>query len=211
MATVPLILTYGDDSVEIIHVPMEPELPVQSNAFSAPALAQQGRPVEIAGPFDGNLSNTSATCGAREATVLAESPRKLIVDAPDDMVGPAPLAIDEGDSHVEGSLNVVSLNLSTSDPTLVNRQKALVTAEVGGLQNLPPAAFPIELVMMNLTSSVIAMDKAGSTTLVQNVDQKAVDENGFYRTGFTVQGIDPGAYGIAGSVNLTNAVSVPLR
>jgi hypothetical protein len=210
MAAVPLVLMNGDDSIEILHVPVKPEVAPMPTSFWSPALVQQGAPVQVSGPFDGDFNNTHVAWDGREGTFLAESPRSLIVEASPDMVGPAQLAIDEGDKHVEGSINVASLQMSASQTTLMKGQETVVTAVVEGLNDLPPSAYPLALGITNWDPTVLK-DKSGSSTVVQHIDRKAVDDDGTFQTELVYMGLASGSFTLSGSLDLTNALSVPLR
>jgi hypothetical protein len=86
--------------------------------FRLPSMGQQGRPVEIFGPFDGNFSNTMLAYGPARSTAqdfekhtenvsggfglirpLAESPRKMVCEAPNNVTGPIALNLKEGSTQ----------------------------------------------------------------------------------------------------------------
>lgn len=97
-----------------------PTIPVGATAPSSrlPVLGQQGRPLEILGPFDGDSTNTTARIGGVPAQIIAESPRSAVIRVPDGAPGPVLLQVSEGETRREGSFNrvVISLNEAGSSP-----------------------------------------------------------------------------------------------
>ncbi len=76
-------------------IPVQPEPPAietpsvtTSDDFQLPSVGQAGRPIEVSGPFDGNIDTTAVKIGGSDVEVLAESPRKVVVQSPRDVVGP---------------------------------------------------------------------------------------------------------------------------
>ncbi|HEX6747091.1 MAG TPA: hypothetical protein VF092_07310 [Longimicrobium sp.] len=71
-------------------VPHPPNDAPRPESWQLPRIGQQGKPLEIPGPFDGSFDNTRVGVGGRPVRPLAESPRKLVVESPREMTGPAP-------------------------------------------------------------------------------------------------------------------------
>ena len=71
-----------------------PEVPTALD-YHIPLIGQSGRLVEIKGPFDGQFSTTSFKVGGKQASIVAESPRKLIFETPVDVIGATELELRE--------------------------------------------------------------------------------------------------------------------
>jgi hypothetical protein len=70
-------------------------------APAAPALptnGKAGQPLVVPGRFDGNATNTRVLIGGSAATILAESPRKVVVQTPTAPTGKTEIEVRDGDS-----------------------------------------------------------------------------------------------------------------
>ena len=115
-----------------------------SSQMSIPAFAQAGRPMEVLGPFDGDLTNTQAVVGGRPSPILAESPRQVVLMSPDAPTGPVSVQVRDGTHNLSTVYNNVSVSLSTPRTTLARGETSQITVQVQGLQGLRTAV-PIEL------------------------------------------------------------------
>jgi hypothetical protein len=114
-----------------------------------PAVAESGGTVSLAGPFDGDRSNTYVRVDGKEVGVLAESPRSCVFAAPFAMAGPARLMVHERDLSVERQINVVSLTVMAPARTIRSGSRTTMAVQVDGLQNVPSGAFPIVVELYN--------------------------------------------------------------
>lgn len=73
---------------------IRPEFPGPMD-YKSPVIGQTGRSVEIEGPFDGDFRTTDLKIGGVDAEKLAESPRKLVVEAPPEIEGSTELQLTE--------------------------------------------------------------------------------------------------------------------
>jgi hypothetical protein len=62
-----------------------------------PRSGRAGQTFVVPGRFDGDLTNTRVLVGGREAPILAESPRKIIVQSPSDPKGKTQIEVREAD------------------------------------------------------------------------------------------------------------------
>jgi hypothetical protein len=109
-----------------------------SSEFTVPNLGQQGRPVTIHGPFDGDSSNTTLRFGPAGSKLpdfeknpenvsggfgvirpLAESPRKLIFASPENVTGPFSLLLQEGKFVATANSRNLSVRLSAPKTNLI--------------------------------------------------------------------------------------------
>lgn len=87
--------------------------------FECPLIGQAGRLVEIIGPFDGDFATTELKIGGKRAYMLAESPRKLVFEAPPDVSGSTELVLNENGVVVKRPftcLRVVKIGEEASSP-----------------------------------------------------------------------------------------------
>jgi hypothetical protein len=149
---------------------------ITPNDFILPSIGQQGRLVEIAGPFDGNLSNTAlnwtkernATGNTETSTektsgefdLLAESPRKCVFMSPGDVTGPLNMNLNEKTVAVKGLYRSVGVGLGVGKRQLAKGESTTLTIMLRGLEGMKQSAL-LQLV----TTGVVTMD-GGNTQFV---------------------------------------------
>ena len=97
--------------------------------FRFPKFVQSGHVVPVLGPFDGDSETSRFVIGGEPAPVLAESPHKIVVRAPEHVAGPVAYTLQKGASEQKGDLR--SLDIKT---TALNESK--LTVAVSGLKGL---------------------------------------------------------------------------
>jgi hypothetical protein len=175
-------------------------------------LRQQGRPVEIFGPFDGNLSNTTLRYGPAKSTVqdfekntenvsggfgllrpLAESPRKIVFEFPTNVTGPMGIMVKERDNVATGTARNVGVNLSAPKTNLQRGEKTVVTIEVSGLAGI------LKDVPLQLDSKgVINMEGGNFQNL--RIKPEEVGLDGRYKTNRTITGVQAGGFNVTATV-----------
>ena len=133
--------------------------------FRFPKFVHAGSPAPVFGPFDGDADSTSFTIGGQPAQVLAESVRKVVVRAPEHILGPAPFVMKKG--AIEKSGTVRSLQIQTNTP-----DNATLAVSVKGLSGLQDEA------ALKLDSNYIFIRPADVTAA------------GEYQTQFALLGIE---------------------
>jgi len=86
----------------------------QESSIRVPALVQAGELFAIRGPFDGDGKTTHVFMGGGELSLLAESPRKAIVRAPADVVGPAAFTVQKKGLVERGLTRSLSIALMSA-------------------------------------------------------------------------------------------------
>lgn len=141
-----------------------------SRAMRVPSFGQQGHPLNISGPFDGNAENTRVSLGGTELAPLAESPRGVIVRVPEGPPGPMPLRVNEGQVTAESAFHRVVVSLSVPRTSLRRGERTTLSVRVEGL---PPSLAPTETVPLTLTGSqTIAVDQGNMQTVMLRADQR---------------------------------------
>ena len=98
--------------------PLQYTAPPSSQDFKLPYIGQSGEPVEIQGPFDGAFDTTVVKIGGREAEVLAESPRKVIVQTPSDIAGSTKIEVLERGVQSNGEFHIADLAIPAKEKSL---------------------------------------------------------------------------------------------
>lgn len=162
------------------------------SGWAIPPIGQAGKPLPIVGPFDGDLSTTSVTIGDRTAEVLTESPRGLIVKCPDDLSGPASVAVVKRGEVVARSpeFRSVTVRLSAPRTTLMAGESVSISLDVGGLAGLK---HPIETRLTNETSSARL---EGGDRQALTIQPKDVSPEGTFHAARMLTGSIPGGFTI---------------
>ena len=177
--------------------------------FQIPALGQQGRPIEIIGPFDGNSSNTSLNWTAVRSAVqafekntenvsggfglLAESPRKAVFTAPTNVTGPIELHLKEGNVETKSNYRNIGVNLSAPKTSLIRGESTTLTIEVSGLQGIKEPV-PLHLVK----GGVVTMQ--GGDVQTMSIKPAEVQTNGTFTTTRTITGVQTGVWSATATV-----------
>jgi hypothetical protein len=177
-------------------VPLAPEAgPSAATGPTAPPVGQTGRPLTVDGPFDGRFETSRVTIGGREAPLLAESPRKLVVESPADVVGPTVLVVSEAGTTSEHPFRSVDVRLSAPRTDLDRGERTELTVEVSGLQGLER---PVSVRVRNETPSVVRLE--GGDTQTVEIAPSAVGPDGRYVTTREIVARRVGSFGISARV-----------
>ena len=205
-AAVLLLRDSGGKIVSQTSVPVLPAKPVTdmpttsaTNSFHLPSVSQANRPMNIAGPFDGNSATTAVTIGGNPAQVLAESPRKAIVQSPSE-VGPLSIHVQKGSATADGVVRNLGMNLSAPSSKLLKGEKTTLTVKASGFTDLKTDV-PIRLV--NHSVSVVGLEGGETQTII--VHPADVSPEGVYTVTRTVTARETGAFDVSAMV----AESIP--
>lgn len=203
---------------------LKPRTPisVEDRIYEVPTIGQQGRPIEIIGPFDGNFGNTKLMYGPKGSSVqdfekntenvtggfgllqpLAESPRKCVLKAPTDVTGPIELFVKDSQTQTTSPYRNVSVNLSALKTNLRRGEHTELHIEVNGLQGIDK---PVPLTLQS--SGVITMEGGMYQPLVIQPSQVSAD--GRYTTTRGITGIQAGGWTSTATV-VTQPFNIVLR
>lgn len=157
-----------------------------------PRLGQQGRPLQIPGPFDGNLDDTSVRVGGAPAVIIAESPRGVIVRMPEGSPGPVTLEVSEGSVERRAPINRIVVSLNAPRTALRRGERTTLSVRVDGLQGIVDTG-PVALSLTGSRS--IALDGGNVQTVTLQPD--AAGSASFQR-GVTARA--PGSFQIRGTI-----------
>jgi hypothetical protein len=192
---VPLVLR-GPDGAPAgqTSVPVASSPGAAPTTVELPPVAQSGRPVAIAGRFDGDLSTSRVALGGRMVTVLAESPRRLVVEVPSGPSGPTDIEVTEGGETTRGTVRVLGLSLSAPDVDLARGERTTLSVQVTGLDGLDE---PIPLTVVNRSPDRVRL--AGGDEQVITIEPSGVTGDDHTWTA-TLTGVAPGAFEISAYV-----------
>ena len=166
---------------------------IAENNFVLPKIAQQGRPVEIHGPFDGSFENTKVNVGGEEVPLLAESPRKAVFKSPSNTTGPAEIVVREGKTETKGEYRNVGVNLSAPKTSLLKGESTTLKIEVSGLQGIKEPV-PLHLVK----GGVVNMQDGDVQTM--SIKPAEVQSNGTFTTTRKITGVQAGVWSATATV-----------
>lgn len=172
--------------------------------FAPPRLGQTGRNISIPGKFDGNAGSTTVNIGGRQVPVIAESPRKSVVQIPaDSAVGPSRLTVSEGKGPSQTSpINVVSVELKADKLNLMKGEKTTLHVAIKGLEGLKNG--DAKLLLQNVTPQVVNLsfsrgyDQSGNASGIRTVGdgKTSINETGSVAYTETLTGVSPGAFAV---------------
>jgi hypothetical protein len=198
--TVPIeIISLSLVSVEPLKVPQ------------LPSIGQQGRPIEIIGPFqvtqpstlmygppratvedfEKNTENVSGGFGLIQP--LAESPRKIVFKAPTNVIGPIELYLKEGNKVTKGTYRNVGVNLTAPKTSLLKGESTELRVEVTGLQGIT------EPVPLHLTKGGVVTMQGGDVQTM-SIKPAEVQSNGTFTTMRTVTGVQTGVWNATATI-----------
>lgn len=106
------------------------------NDFQIPSLGQNGRAVEIKGPFDGDIRTTEIRIGGQPVTALAESSRSCFFISPTEKLGLIEITIRENSVEARGTYRNIGVRLSAPKTNLLKGERTVVTVIVEGLNGI---------------------------------------------------------------------------
>lgn len=165
------------------------------SSCSVPAHGQQGRPVMITGPFDGNSSNTKVTLqpATADVLVLAESRGKMIFMSPVNTTGPSQLTINEGGRTMTAPFRSLSVNLSAPKTNLQKGETTTLTVKVGGL-----AGITEEVPLLLEKTGVVTME--GGDVQTRSIKPSEVQADGSFTFTRTMTGLQAGGFSVTATV-----------
>lgn len=191
-----VLLDPGGRRLSEVHAPLGSASPGIAG-YEVPAHGQSGAPVRIAGPFDGDLSNSSVQIDGRTADPMAESPRQLVVRGPREGVSEAPIEVrDRGTQVTTGTYRNVGVSLSAGATTLRSGETTTLTITVTGVEGLRES-LPVRLT--NHSSTVVRMEGGEEQTLCVRPDDVSV--TGTWRANRGLTGVKLGGFSITTKVS----------
>ncbi len=200
------ILDSKGKKVDNLNIPVNLNTIETSGEYQIPNLGQTGRPVNIQGNFDGDLSNTTCEIGDKTAQPIAESPRKTVFQSPADIVGMTSIKLKEGNTEVVQDFRNLGVSLSASKLDLLKGETTDLQIKVSGLQDIN------DEIPLNLNCTGSANMSGGNVQNLQ-LSPDDVQADGSVTQQRTLTGFQTGNFNIVANVivnakpnNLTNEV-----
>jgi len=202
-AVVPLVLRDKQGrEVGRVSVPLQgttalPAAPAKpsSGEFELPTVAQAGKPVEVRGPFDGRAAETAVTVAGRAARVLAESPRKAVVQTPPGAVGAVDIEVSKGGRKARCTFRSLGVRLSAPKTSLLKGEQTTMTVAVSGLAGIKD---PVSLVLTNRTPTAVSL--GGGDRQELSIPTSAVAADGTFVGTRTLTGLRSGGFSVNAAV-----------
>jgi len=164
-------------------------------AYETPAIGQAGKPIEIKGGFDGDLTTSVVNIANRAVRVLAKSPRKLIAQTPTDVIGKADIQVlEQGQLVAQGKYQSVAIRLSADKLNLTRGEQTTMTMTLVGVDGIEA---PITVLLVNRTPWVVRMSGGERQLLV--ISSPDV-RGGTYKSIKTLTGVQAGGFSINATV-----------
>jgi hypothetical protein len=165
------------------------------DTFQLPTRGQQGRAIEIFGPFDGDTSNTTLRFDPATGVVrpLAESPRKIVFESPTNFTGTAEIVVKEGGVEKKGNYRNLGVSLSAPKTNLTRGERTTLTVEVKGLEGIKEDV-PLQLD----ARGVIEMDGGNFQNL--RIRPQEIQPGGRYTTTRAITGRQAGGFNVTATV-----------
>ena len=164
-------------------------------SFLIPHLGQSGNPISIAGPCDGDSSNTKVQVGGAPAKVIAESPRNVIIETPGTVVGPSNIVVNENGNTSTGNFRVLKIDLTAPKTSLLKGESTELHVEVQGLQGITE---PVPVQLQNQTPSNINLTGGNTQNIV--IQPSQVPASGIFNWSTNITGVSSGGFTITGTL-----------
>jgi hypothetical protein len=178
--------------------------PAVEGGIELPLGGQAGSLVSAWGKFS-DPERTSVTVGGKAVNPIAQSPRKLVFQAPLDAVGATRIEVRSGGVSAAGIFYSLGLRLSATKRNLLSGETAEMTAIVTGLQDLKEAAW---IVLVNHDPTTIGI--AGGPVQRVAIRPSEVLPDGTYRLVRTLTGVRGGGFDITVTVTRPPAEQIPV-
>lgn len=197
---IPLILRdrngreIGKVNVPVAKMP-PPSQQKRSAGFAMPAMGQAGKPVEITGSFDGDFGTSGVRVGGQSINVMAESPRKLIVQSPTEVVGATQLEVSESGSVARCEFRNIAVALAAPTVNLKSGQTTIMTITVTGLQGKDE---PFPLSVVNHSPTIVRVAQGNVQKIVVEPSRASA---GTFVVNRTLTGVTPGGFNISAAID----------
>jgi hypothetical protein len=186
--------------VPVDTVPQPPE----AARIDLPTSGQSGSLTSAWGGFGDNP--TAVMVGGKDAPLIAQSPRKIVFQAPPGLGGRTTISVKSGPLSAEGPFYALGLQLSTSQANLLRGQTAVMIAQVSGLEDLQD---PAQMTILNRDPTVVLIE--GGVAQTVSIPPSAVRPDGTFQTTRTLTGAGRGNYDISVIVSRPPSSQIPVE
>ncbi len=166
---------------------------VPDSGLKLPTIVQNNGHLEINYSSDGDAATTQVRVDGQLARVLAESPRKTVVEVLANLTGPVKIELRDKNIDASGACRLLGIRLSAPKTSLLKGETTDVTIEVSGLSGIKHDV-PLHLE----ASGVINMD--GGNYQYLQIRPQDVKPDGRYTTTRAITGQQTGSFGVTATV-----------
>jgi CHAT domain-containing protein/tetratricopeptide (TPR) repeat protein len=205
--TIAIVLSHHGQSVATATIPIAVTAPPQPTQFTVPTGGQQGRLIEIDCPCNGTFSSQDyARIGGTTLSLIAESPRKLIVHNTSEVSGPTNLDLVENGSAMQCPFRNIAINLSATRLSLIRGETTTLHVMVLGLGGMSGDQ---SVDLLNTSPGVIRMSGGDQQHLTIHGTELRPD--GTYSIDRTLTGITAGSFNVTATLSWTDVCKQPAR
>lgn len=191
----PTKVVIGNDETPITVLPGDSlDSKVPSGNFR---ICRLGEPIQVMGNFDGDISNTRCKIGGQIGTVIAESPRQVIVLASTG-TGPQDIEIQDNGTTSNAKINVVKIDLTVPKTQLLKGEKTELHVGVVGLTGLSKNDLPVRISVVNESPQNIRL--GDKIQFEHHIQAKEISKTGEFKTNLPITATQPGGFSISGQV-----------
>jgi hypothetical protein len=159
--------------------------------FTAPSLVQAGQPIQIKGPFSGDVDASRLSVGGTAARPLAQSPRNGWWQVPPEVTGRAEVELVQDGGMRGGQVRSVGAQLSADRLDLQRGETTTMRVDVAGLEGLER---PVPLTVTNESPSTVELEGGDAQTV--EIPPSEVSPEGRWQTSRTVTGRTRGSFNL---------------
>ncbi|MBX9878978.1 MAG: hypothetical protein K2Y22_11025 [Candidatus Obscuribacterales bacterium] len=150
-----------------------------------PPYAQAGWPIQCRGPCDGDFNNSSVKVAGKELVKFCESPRKLVVECPNNVQGTTTIEMREGNAIATGKFTILAVDLKCGLTDIERGKTTTLAVTVWGLDGISE---PVDLQINNLAPGVVQLDGGDKQTV------KLEKQTGTWTKSMNVSAIRSGSF-----------------
>lgn len=186
-----------------VTLPVAPKAEPGPADLQVPALIQTGRLFRVRGRFDGPLADISVRLGGQEVTVMARSPRMIVLRNGFQAPGLTEIEVREGSRTTKGELRNVGVQLSAQKLNLLKGETTTLTLVLLGLGGIKEA---VSVELENKSSTVLSMEGGEKQVLTASPAQI---QDGTFKVQRVLTGIQAGSFSI--NTNLVGSPTLTLK
>lgn len=172
-----------------------------------PPFAQIGRPLSVAGPFDGDTATTHLEIDEEPTLILAESPRQVVAVPPPDKAGPVKVKVTEGTATADAKTRLIRVEWKAESTRIKPGEITTATLTLRHLDNLTPDEGGLAVQILNQKPEIVTLE--GGATQFVSVVPADVGPDGTFTSTFSLIGKALGDFALEARLLDTGAAPTP--
>jgi hypothetical protein len=199
-------LVLNGKTVATTEVPISSVQPPRPVASTVPTGGEKGKLLEISEPCNGVFDSADyVKIGGTTVPEVAESPRKKVVRNTSQPLGQTEIVDSENGHVTRAPFRNMGIQLAAPVAHLQEHQTTTLTTTVRGLKDI---THEVPLRLVNNSPAVISMSGGNEQNLM--IHPAEVSADGTYSNHCTLTGIQPGAFGVTGTVTWNEVYTSPV-